>query len=428
MTARPDWESIADSVEGVFPLAGKVPAVRRGQSWQTPPPEGWDWDDPRITGWGWAIPPGTLVVDIDVDPAWQIAESLGLTGLQSLVVETAKGLHIYLEGDAAVIGGLPGRLMVAGRHCGELKKFGGYVVGAGSLHPTGKRYRVAGNRGAREEEIARLMVEGVAAMPAGLAETLGRRPPDRRRAESAGGMAPGAGWDTQVYESALHAMPTPADRDSWLRLSMAAHAAGVGYAAWDAWCRRGGGYDERKNRRTWESLDGGAITAGTLIHAAREAGWEPPPQTPRQARSNGAGGGAQAGRRGQGQRKELAPWQKRLLARMDAAEARRNPESATPHPAAAVSAGPPTPRPAESDAESAGPPSPPTSGSADQEGGEFAVGGTANRKPDPAVGDTATAEWMAGAIDWLIDAAAAEAEAARRIAAGMPVADPGDEF
>ena len=64
-------------------------------------------------------------------------------------------------------------------------------------------------------------------------------------------------------------------RDTWLRLSMAAKAAGVPYEIWDEWCRGDPyRYHEGKNRKVWDSIspDEG-ITAGTLVQYARDHGY-----------------------------------------------------------------------------------------------------------------------------------------------------------
>ncbi|MDD2956489.1 MAG: DnaB-like helicase C-terminal domain-containing protein [Oscillospiraceae bacterium] len=78
----------------------------------------------------------------------------------------------------------------------------------------------------------------------------------------------------QKADSALDAIPTPADRDAWLKLTTAYKAAGGDYEHWDAWSAKGDSYNQRANRDTWKSItpDGG-ITEATLYGAARENGW-----------------------------------------------------------------------------------------------------------------------------------------------------------
>lgn len=82
-------------------------------------------------------------------------------------------------------------------------------------------------------------------------------------------------------DSALNAIPTPADRDTWYKLLMAYKAAGGDQDTADQWSQRGEGYNVRDFRDTWRSIktDGG-ITEASLYGAARENGWtDPEPDT-----------------------------------------------------------------------------------------------------------------------------------------------------
>lgn len=75
-------------------------------------------------------------------------------------------------------------------------------------------------------------------------------------------------------DSALNAIPTPADRDTWYKLLMAYKAAGGDMDTADQWSQRGEGYNVRDFRDTWHSIkpDGG-ITEASLYGAAHENGW-----------------------------------------------------------------------------------------------------------------------------------------------------------
>lgn len=77
-------------------------------------------------------------------------------------------------------------------------------------------------------------------------------------------------------DSALMEIPTPSDRDKWLKISMAYKAEGGNYETWDEWSKRGGGYNAQGNRDTWRSIKDGGITGATLYGEARANGWEPP--------------------------------------------------------------------------------------------------------------------------------------------------------
>lgn len=77
-------------------------------------------------------------------------------------------------------------------------------------------------------------------------------------------------------DSALMAIPTPADRDRWLKITMAYKAEGGNYETWDEWSKRGDGYNAQGNRDTWRGITDGGITGATLYHEARANGWTPP--------------------------------------------------------------------------------------------------------------------------------------------------------
>lgn len=67
------------------------------------------------------------------------------------------------------------------------------------------------------------------------------------------------------------------NRDEWWAVT-----AGVksefgedGFAEWLDWSKRGSAYNEDAALSTWKSTTGGKITIGTVIHMAKETGWEP---------------------------------------------------------------------------------------------------------------------------------------------------------
>jgi putative DNA primase/helicase len=76
---------------------------------------------------------GLCVLDFDKPesvPVW-------LNETQTYKVRTARGLHIYFRGARK-----SGKLHVDGQVVGDLKSEGGYVLAAGSIHPSGARYTV----------------------------------------------------------------------------------------------------------------------------------------------------------------------------------------------------------------------------------------------------------------------------------------------
>lgn len=75
--------------------------------------------------------------------------------------------------------------------------------------------------------------------------------------------------------SALFSLDPGCSRDGWLRILMAAKAAGIPFDEVHEWSQRGANYlSERDCRSVWRSIrpDGG-IKAGTLFAMARDSGW-----------------------------------------------------------------------------------------------------------------------------------------------------------
>ncbi|GAO21242.1 primase 2 [Alicycliphilus sp. B1] len=80
--------------------------------------------------------------------------------------------------------------------------------------------------------------------------------------------------DTAKAIDALHSIPPDIDRDSWVRVAMAANAAGVGFDDFDAWSAGAGNYDAAAARDVWRSIKPGkGVGAGTLYRVAAEHGW-----------------------------------------------------------------------------------------------------------------------------------------------------------
>jgi putative DNA primase/helicase len=80
---------------------------------------------------------------------------------------------------------------------------------------------------------------------------------------------------------ALCALNAGCDRDEWVRIGMAAKAAGVAEQDWLDWCETGVNFGgERDAKSVWRSIDPkGGITAATLFHMAQQTGWRDPVET-----------------------------------------------------------------------------------------------------------------------------------------------------
>ena len=80
--------------------------------------------------------------------------------------------------------------------------------------------------------------------------------------------------DTAKAIDALHSIPPDLPRDEWVKVGMAAHAAGLDFDTFDAWSAGAGNYDAAASRDTWRSFKPGkGVGAGTLYRVAAENGW-----------------------------------------------------------------------------------------------------------------------------------------------------------
>jgi hypothetical protein len=81
------------------------------------------------------------------------------------------------------------------------------------------------------------------------------------------------GHDRDRARDALHAIPADLPRPDWVRVGMAAHAAGLSFEDFDAWSAQADCYEARAARDTWRSIKpGGGIGAGTLFKLAADHG------------------------------------------------------------------------------------------------------------------------------------------------------------
>lgn len=91
---------------------------------------------------------------------------------------------------------------------------------------------------------------------------------------------------------ALHSLDPGCDRGRWVRIGMAAKAAGIDFDTFDSWSSNGGNYVSTKDcASTWNSFKGSGISAATLFRMALDAGWQDPAK---RERMNGYNGHAKA--------------------------------------------------------------------------------------------------------------------------------------
>lgn len=82
------------------------------------------------------------------------------------------------------------------------------------------------------------------------------------------------GNDTARARDALQSIPADLARSDWVRVGMAAHAAGLQFDDFNDWSAPGATYNVQACRATWRSFKSGkGIGAGTLFAIAREHGY-----------------------------------------------------------------------------------------------------------------------------------------------------------
>lgn len=142
-------------------------------------------------------------------------------------------------------------------------KSSGFIVGNGSLHASGADYtNIHGSP------------QDVTEAPARIIEIL--RKPERHRA-----MVSGIAIDVSEQEIAdmLSHIDADCDHEKWVKIGMAIHEAtnGVGLDLWNDWSSRGEKYPTfGQIEKRWHSFgkSGNPVGLGTLIHYARESGYE----------------------------------------------------------------------------------------------------------------------------------------------------------
>jgi len=104
--------------------------------------------------------------------------------------------------------------------------------------------------------------------------------------------------DINRAREALQTIPPDIDRDTWVRVGMGAHAAGLTLDDFDAWSAGAGNYNARVVRDVWRSIKPNkGIGPGTLYQMAAEHGWriggasrpprvKPPARPPKPVRSD----------------------------------------------------------------------------------------------------------------------------------------------
>ncbi len=96
--------------------------------------------------------------------------------------------------------------------------------------------------------------------------------------------------DLERARSALQALDPGVNRETWVRIGMAAKAEGLSLEEWTQWSAGAANFGgERDCAIAWKSFKDGGVTGGTLYHAALSVGWKDPAIAHRKPYGNGSG-------------------------------------------------------------------------------------------------------------------------------------------
>jgi hypothetical protein len=260
------------------------------------------WPDANI-----GIATGAGLVITDLDGSVEIAKMVALArphgGLpETLVAQTARGLHIYLGGD------WPTTKKVATRPDEKtadgllVRGSGGYVVAPPSLHASGVRYSWA-----KELPIAPmpdwfkawLQAAENPSVTSSFSSTLLRNKPAylgektksnqtsiTKRASAGLIEVPQTPYEMKRLTSALAAIPASCARDPWLHVGFALHSlrwersdgSDVGFDLWNDWSatcpEKYSFHDVETVWRSFGKEGRSGVTLGTLYHLAEQHGWQ----------------------------------------------------------------------------------------------------------------------------------------------------------
>ncbi|RVT84560.1 hypothetical protein DXV76_12865 [Rhodobacteraceae bacterium CCMM004] len=156
----------------------------------------------------------------------------------------------------------------------EIKGQGGYVVAAGSTHPSGGIYRWE-----REPDVPLLSLGFAASVDA---SRLQKAEPERDPLDELLGKPPREPVDLARIQSALSFVDDFDGRHTWLRVGAALHhefdGNEDGFEIWCEWSEQSAKFNLRDQKRTWKSFGKSRakpVTIGTILDLAYKAGWWP---------------------------------------------------------------------------------------------------------------------------------------------------------
>jgi len=215
---------------------------------------------------------GVFVVDLDGQAA-QDFFYMTYPNTRTLTATTARGRHLFFKYPDFKIKTIKGfqheKIDIRGE--------GGYVVGAGSTHASGKRYEWL-NELEEIEQAPQALLSALCALnehaklqPTSLALVNHPAPV----------LSIGQNFTAQDIESMLKYISPDIGYDEWVKIGMALHNNGHSFSMWDAWSSGGSKYQGSKDLQThWRSFgQGKGVSLGTIVHMAKQAGWKPQSST-----------------------------------------------------------------------------------------------------------------------------------------------------
>ena len=240
----------------------------KNASWQNTP----IWDDDQLevmeltaafeTGYG-VLCDGLLVVDIDarnggVESYSKLLDVCPEVSHAGLIVETGSGggsKHLYFK--------MPKESTQIKSHLKEFVgidfKSSGFVVGAGSMHKSGSKYKVIFGD-----------VDDIEEAPQSLLKLL--------EATKKENTYQGSHTDEKIdIREVLEYISNESNEyDEWIMVGMAIHEAGGRYEDWVKWSSKSSKHDDSQMMIKWKSFgkNPSRYTAGTLVYMAQQNGYE----------------------------------------------------------------------------------------------------------------------------------------------------------
>lgn len=231
----------------------------------------------RCQGLGWALDKDHIVIDVDPRNggnesliALQQDTGLDITVACNAIVKTGGGgIHFYFKKDESNLGWkLPEKYKGI-----DIKQAGGFVIIAESMHSSGIDYEW--------HSAAKSDLENLSQIPQEIDALLARGYESHKSAMAQEGLG-----DLEEIVDMLSYISADLGYHDWVKIGMAVHHATggshEGFKVWDTWSKAGASYKSGECDIKWHSFGKyGSKPAGmgSLVHIARQAGWEPKPDS-----------------------------------------------------------------------------------------------------------------------------------------------------